>query len=160
MPELTQQTQNQIIIGIIVGAIIAFLGFYFRKKSLSYQEFLRASKEFREVFKDTIIFLDEARDIKPFYTSEDFAYHNIEINISKHEEACKKFLPHLGIINHYRFNTAWQQYAYPQYKNFPKNWNIRERFDYMNGPDFNEEIKIRKLLRKKINKLLKFAKAR
>lgn len=160
MFELRPEMQEKIIIGIFIGFILTIVAYYFRKKIIGYKEFLGASKEFKEAFHETKNYLNEANDFKDSYTSEDFASAHIEANIAKHEIAYKKFLPYLGWFNTIRINRVWQQYAYPDYKKFSKDWNVKERFEYMEGPDWIKQAEIRKLLRKRINKLLKFAKVR
>lgn len=164
MVEFSPQTEEKILIvvitAIISGIISFFIGLYVGRKNLRYQNFLRTSEEFRGAFQDTIIYLDEDSDFKDSYTSQDFAAVHIEANIAKHKIAYKKFLPYLGWINTICIKRAWQQYEYPDYKKFPKDWDIKERFEYMEGPDWIKQAEIRKLLRKRINKLLKFAKVR
>ncbi|OGU57731.1 MAG: hypothetical protein A2V66_17240 [Ignavibacteria bacterium RBG_13_36_8] len=106
MFEFSPDTQEKIVIGIFIGFILAIITYYFRRRSLGYQEYLRASKEFREAFQETIIYLDEAYEFKDSYTCEDFASVHIEANFIKHDIAYEKFLPYLGCLNTIRFNIA------------------------------------------------------
>ena len=154
------ETEEKILIAIISGIFTFFIGLYVGRKNLRYQNFLRASEEFREAFQETILYLDEDSDFKDSYTSQDFAAVHIEANIAKHKIAYKKFLPYLGWIDTFRIKRAWQEYEYPDYKKFSKEWDVKERFEYMAGPDWNKQAEIRKILRKRINNLLKFAKIR
>ncbi len=154
------QTEEKILIAVITGIITFFVGRLFGRHNLRYQNYLRASEEFRAAFQDTIIYLDEESDFKDSYTSQDFAAVHIEANIAQHKIAYKKFLSYLGWIRTIRIKRAWQQYEHPDYKKFPKDWNVKERFEYMEGPDWIKQAEIRKLLRKRISKLLKFAKVR
>jgi hypothetical protein len=154
------QTEENILIALIAGIISFFIGLFVGRKNLRYQNFLRASEEFRSAFQDTIIYLDEDSDFKDSYTDRDLAGGHIETNIAKHKIAYKKFLPYLGWINTIRIKSAWQQYEHPDYKKYPKDWNVKERFEYAEGIDWIKQAEIRKLLRKRINKLLKFAKVK
>jgi hypothetical protein len=165
MFELTPQIQKEIIIGVIIvimgGIFVAIFTYYLGKRSLRRQRFLDASREFREAFQEFIIYLDEANDIKDSYTDEDIVSPHLEASIIKHEIAYKKFLPYFGWFKALQFNRAWQQYAYPDKNKFPRDWNIKEkRFEYMEGVDWAKQTAIRKLLRKRINKLFKFANVR
>ncbi len=158
------QTEEKIftaIISAIVGGFISFfIGLFVGRKNLRYQNLLRASEEFRAAFQETILYLDEDSDFKDSYTSQDFVAVHIEANIAQHKIAYKKFLPYLSWIKTIRIKRAWQQYEHPDYKKFPKDWNVKERFAYMEGTDWTKQAEIRKLLRKRISKLLKFAKVR
>ena len=170
MFDLSPETQEKILIIIIttiVSGIVSFIvGRYVGRKNLRYQNFLSTSAEFRDVFIDMQIFLDES-DKSPVFdkiSSEHISVCEfIERNIKTQENVFIRLEPHLWFIKRRCFRKVWEDYANPKDKNpivtLNKSASLNRYVAY-NATNPSEEREKRKLVRKKMKKLLKFAKVR
>lgn len=157
-------TQIKFIIAISTLILGGFIGFYFGRKNIRYQHFLLASAEFRKVFVDMIAFLEKSRDesiiIDKLLSDTDSTYDFIVKNIDTQKRAYINFSHYLGRINRNRFSKAWEDYANPKHKDKQGIFDWVSRISVYRVNEFSKEKDVRELVRKKINKLLSFAKAR
>lgn len=153
-----------LIIGAIIsGAINFFIGRNNGRNNIRYQNFLVASKEFRDTFIDMLVFLDESRDKvsligKMLGYNQDSAFEFIQHNIAVQEKAFVKFSGYLkgSVLDNAK--SAWRAYANPNYKGNDESLsdNFRRLIAYKTTNSV-EEQKIRAIIRDKINVLLSFA---
>ncbi len=152
---------------IISGIITFFVGRYNGRHNLRYQNLLSASKEFTNAFTNTQVFLEESDKSNVFEKIEtinikvvDFIDTKIEIQ----QRAYIQFLPYLGFINKRRFRNVWEDYANPKEKNkktrFSETSASLNRYVVYSSNSNVEERENRTLVKKKINKLLAFAKTK
>ena len=81
----------------LVWGIITFIGGYFLgKRNIRYQEFLRASREFRNAFSPALVELDPIDDVKEGYTQDTFSFNIITNHFDSQRLAVQVFSDFLG----------------------------------------------------------------
>ena len=161
------ETEIRIIISLIslsIGGISSyFIGRTVGKHNMRYQMFLNAASDFRETFVDMLIFLNPNRDkISLIDTllgyNQDSSLKYIQHNISLQEKAFVKLSGYLKGSKLEDAKKAWQDYAYPNYKKGETNLSDSfQRIIAYKSRNSDDEIKIRNIIRNKINILLSYA---
>ena len=129
--------------GAFVGAIVgSFFTYKYSISILKKQEFIKACSKFRIAFMETIISLDK----------ESINFVDLDNFIPTQQIAFYELLAHLPCGERKRFNLLWEEYAYPNKKDFPKN----PRLEYKSMTP-EEDKEVFKKLRKRINALMEFA---
>ena len=148
--------EQKILIAIISVIVGGFIGYFTRRLNLRYQEFLRASKEFRDAFAPALVELDPIHDIKEGYTIDTFSFNIVIKYFDRQKLAVQVFSDYLSARKKRKLNDAWQEYAYPHHKEFPGEFNDIG-FDYKTVNPA-EEPAIREKIRNRINKIISFGK--
>jgi hypothetical protein len=148
--------EQKILIAITSLIVGGFIGYYIRRLNLRYQEFLRASKEFRDAFAPALVELDPINDVKEGYTQDTFSFNIVIKYFDRQKLAVQVFSDYLSTRKKRQLNDAWQEYAYPHHNEFPNEFN-EIGFDYKT---FNpaEEPDIREKIRNRIKKIISFGK--
>jgi hypothetical protein len=126
------------------------------KRNIRYQEFLRASKEFRDAFAPALVELDPIHDVKEGYTIDTFSFNIVIKYFDRQKLAIQVFSDYLSVRKKRKLNNAWQEYAYPHHKEFPGEFNDIG-FDYKTVNPA-EEPAIREKIRNRIYKIISFGK--
>jgi hypothetical protein len=153
---MEEKISTVIISSAISGLITFIFGYYLGRRNARYQEFLRASREFREPFIDALIELDPIEDTKDGYTIDTFSFNIAIKHFEKQRLAVKTFSNYLSSRKRIKLNNAWNEYAYPNENKFPGDFN-EIGFDYKTVNPA-EEPEIRERMRKRINKIISFGK--
>ena len=160
MLKLSPEMQENIIIGLVItlvgGIIIHLIVKRLNKSNIRYQEYLRASKEFRDAFIPALDQLTSVEDSKTGYTIDTFSFNIAVHYFEKQRLAVNTFAEYLGFWKRKRLLKAWQEYAYPYENNFPEDFN-EVGFDYKTVHPA-EEPEIRERMRKRISKIISLGK--
>lgn len=148
--------EQKILIAIVSLIVGGFIGYYTRRLNLRYQEFLRASKEFRDAFAPALVELDPVHDVKEGYTIDTFSFNIVIKYFDSQKLAVQVFSDYLSSRKKRKLNDAWQEYAYPHHKQFPSEFD-EVGFDYRTSNPA-EEPEIRNKIRNRIKRIISFGK--
>ena len=153
----SQNSLHDNILVAAVGAIVGgMIGFYLGRKNIRYQEFLRASCDFRDAFTPAIIELNPIEDNKDGYTLDTFSFNIAVKYFEKQRLAVQTFSYFLSKRKRKELNKAWKEYVYPNEDKFPGEFN-EVGYDYKTANPA-QEPEIRDRMRKRIDKIISFGK--
>ena len=153
--------EEKILIAVITGIITFFVGLYVGRKNLRYQNFLTASREFRDAFSEIKVFLDVLKDNNIVYdkmlSNADSTYDVIVKSIGNQHIAFINFSHYFSGRKAIRFKNAWEDYVNPHHDNYKSSFDWANRIAIYRTKNFTSERDVRELVRNKIAKLLDFA---
>lgn len=162
-PDTLEKMIIVVITAFCSGIVSYFIGRNVGRNNLRYQNFLNAATEFRNTFLDMIVFLDESHDTisiieKILGFNQESALEIIQHNIDNQERAYIKFRHYLKGTQRDDFIKAWKEYASPNYEKNEDTFSdsFRRIIEYKKSNPA-KELKVRKIIRERINVLLSYA---